>query len=147
MNDNGSYSMLPFRSNVSLRAEGRWGGGGFVAIEQEGDNRSLLLPPALFDLLATLILRARQSSPRDFCLAETFLGTTELCLKLRRRTRGTTNPLDPDPPNLAKYVYRLRHLLELPELVEHERHLGYRLSTPPENLTLRILDEEPADHD
>jgi hypothetical protein len=139
MCNSNSEVLLPFRRNVHLQAAGRWGQGGVVAIRQNGHDSSVFLPPALFDLLATLMLQACHPSCAG-CPASSFLSPRELCARLRRRTTGTANALDPDPPHLVKYVFRLRRAVGDPGLLEHERFLGYRLSTPPENLDLVLLD-------
>jgi hypothetical protein len=146
MPDTSTTLPLPLPNQVQLTVIGRWGEGGFVQVRLGQDVSTIPLPPTLFAVLALLILKARHGC---CCSADGFgfgfLSVRELCDQLLRRTRHTDNPLDPDPQRVAKYVFRLRRALKLPDLIAYQKFLGYHLCTPAGNLELRILDDLPYD--
>jgi hypothetical protein len=145
---------VPFLTDTRLRLCGGWGRRG-LAILQDGDKEVLVeVPPALFDLLAILILEARQPVPASACwIPPGFISPEELVRQLTRRGGG--NPRDPwyDGEHIKRAIYRLRQLLAkalFPQkdgtawshrFVEYAS-LGYRLSTAASNLQLAILDTQ-----
>jgi hypothetical protein len=161
---------LPFRTKAELWASGRWGKGG-VALLREGDWHGLVkLPPALFAVLAILILAAKRAAA-DASWAGGFVTAEELCRRLTRHTRGTDNVLLPDTKHAIRYIFRLRRALAkilkgpiaktsptesiagikllkpsewAKRLIELQPFLGYRLSAPPEGLQLEILKDLPG---
>jgi hypothetical protein len=143
----------PYLTQAQFWLCGRWGQHG-VAILSEGKHQATVrLSPALFDLLAVLVLAAIRPVPPDKSWVPSgFITTEELCRELTRRGGG-----NPDRPWYTKkyvnrMVYRLRKLLatalfqsgcqgrEWADRFLESGPLGYRLSSPAANLQLAILD-------
>ncbi len=145
---------VPYLTETRLRLCGGWGRRG-LAIIQDGDQEvQFEVPPALFDLLAILILAAHEPIPATASwIPPGFITPEELVRQLTRRGGG--NPRDPwyDGEHIKRAIYRLRQSLAkalFPQrdgtawshrFVEHAS-LGYRLSTPTSNLQLAILDTQ-----
>lgn len=164
---------LPFRTNTELWVSGRWGGGGRATVDEADRRVSFQLPPALFAVVAVLILAAKQAWAEG-SWARAFVSVEELGRQLARRTQGTANPLLPDPQHTIRYVFRLRRALQraleqpldqrgsglvrarsrpagptldasewVKSFVEFIPFLGYRLSSHPDRLHLEIIEEMP----
>ncbi len=143
---------VPYLTETQLRLCGGWGRRG-LAILQDGDQEvQFEVPPALFDLLAILILAAHEPIPATASwIPPGFITPEDLVRQLTHRGGG--NPRDPwyDGEHIKRAIYRLRQLLAkafFPQrdgaawshrFVEHAS-LGYRLSTVTSNLELAILD-------
>jgi hypothetical protein len=138
-------------TETQLRLCGRWGEKGLAILHDGKQHTQVEIPPALFDLLAILILVEKKPIPPDASWAPTgFITAEELCRELTRR--GGSDPRQPwyDKKYVNRLVYRLRMLLAT-ALFPQGKHgrewrnqfletgpLGYRLSTDPVNLQLAI---------
>jgi len=149
-------SEFPFRSQAQIWAFGRFGQGGWITISNANSRTRVQLPPALFDVLAILMRAAKQVSSSEDWVPSGFLSAANLCRELKLHSRDTPNPLLPDLEHVTKYIYRLRKVFAKAmnprvsaknwarSMLEWVPFLGYRLSTPPQNLHLAIL-KDPKD--
>ncbi len=143
----------PLPDRVQLWLCGRWGQHG-VAILSEGKHQATVrLSPALFDLLAVLVLTAiRPVSPDQSWVPSGFMTAEELCRELTRRGGGNPNRPWYTKKYVNRMVYRLRTLLatvlfqsrcqgrEWADRFLENGPLGYRVSSAMANLRLAILD-------
>jgi hypothetical protein len=143
----------PFLTDSQLWLCGRSGEKG-VAILQDGNRHARVkLPPTLFDLLMILVVAAtKPASSGQSWVPSGFVTTDELCRELSRQWGGASH----QPVYTKKYVnrtiFRLRRALaaalfpkgkagrEWVNRFLENGTLGYRLSSPPANLRLAVLD-------
>ncbi|MBX7168106.1 MAG: hypothetical protein K1X74_17355 [Pirellulales bacterium] len=140
---------------LHLTAQGRPTGEGSVQFHDDGGPIKEFAPsPTQFALLV-LLIEAAQRAAATGRPADAFVPAKVLAQQvLKRLGRGEGSRL-----NVHKQIYKLRQRLTEAELAAYvrnpaerfgwaliERHpnLGYRLSLPPENLTL-LLSLEPLD--
>jgi hypothetical protein len=130
---------FPFRTKATIWLTGNLqkGGTGYIAIE----NRPLpvSVPPLVFGLIVALTRKAKRDAATDHVpwLPIGFLTRDEIHSELRRLG------FDADSDYTVKLIYRARRLLDQVlgrgmgvRLIEHQKQLGYRISTRPGNLFL-----------
>ncbi len=148
-------SPFPYASDQqsTLTLTGRWTEGGVADIRIPGEPPLVVpLPAAPWAVMAILIQAAKDAGPEDW--GQAFRTIHELAFLLYKKTGLGAR----DPENIIRLVFRLRRLLaraaeQRPEgdqhrsaenwskrLIERQPFLGYRISLPPENLRLEILD-------
>lgn len=136
--------LFPLRTNAEVWLTGRWKEGGFALLRDEDSQQLLPLPCALFAVLAVLIQAGqRQESDSGPMQVDGFLSIDQLRAQIRHWTDGR---LEPEREHVVRFIYRLRAKLRTwgdhwgDALLEHQDGLGYRLSTPADNLHLKLLD-------
>ena len=100
---------VPFLTRAQLWLCGRWGEKALAILHDGKHHARVELPPALFDLLAILILAAtKPTSPGESWVPSGFVTPEELCRELTNRWGG-----DPHQPLYTKkYVNRMIYRLE-----------------------------------
>jgi len=143
----------PFLTESQLWLCGRRGEKGLAILHEGRHDAQVELPPALFDLLAILVLVAtRPASPGQSWVPSGFVTSDELCRELTRRWGGA--PYQPvyTKRYVNRTIFQLREKLaralfpkgnggrQWVKRFLESGTLGYRLSSPPANLRLAILD-------
>jgi hypothetical protein len=148
-------SLIPYASDpkLNLRLFGRWTDGGVAEIRAGSEPPTVVpLAAAPWAVMAILIQAAKDAGPDTWGRA--FLTVHELAFLLHKKTGLGAR----DPENIIRLVFRLRRRLAhaagkrlrgeqdgsaedwSKRLIERQQFLGYRISLPPENLQLEILD-------
>lgn len=152
MSDQATNTPLPYRvsSEYRLRATGRWRDGGILEItDPNGRVITVDVPAPEFSLVA-LLIQAGQRSTDEWAYA--FRTRQALLRDLKRHgvvVGGLHQPLSRTVFNLRQRFNKLVLLgMESVEgdrlgkaWIEHHRRLGYRVSLPPENLSLVFLED------
>ena len=133
---------FPYLTEARIWMSGdlREGGAGFVS---DGSRaRPLNLPTLLFGLFVALCRKAQSDAAAalDEWIPRGFLATRQMHREM------VSLGLEADQDYVLKYVHRLREEIDLSlgegwgmKLIEYRKPFGYRISTPPENVSLRLL--------
>ncbi len=141
---------FPLLSNVNISLSGSGPGGGRAILRDGARSGKGRLSPGLFAFATALAQFALRSEMHDRQgSASSFMSAKELAAEIKRLTGGRARP---DQSGIANYAYRLRNKLGrmigggrgqsawAARLLEGEDGLGYRWSTPAENVHLDLAD-------
>jgi hypothetical protein len=156
--------LLPYRTKAQVILSGRFQEGGLAVIRDGGHQTLVRLPPKLFAVLALLIQASHQAQPS---LTIGFISVKELTRQLVRSLSVTSRHERHDSSKTVRYVFRLRRALGRAlvkslgrkanankqftgafgaewgkRFLESQAYVGYRLSSPPENLLLQLNDDQ-----
>lgn len=140
--------LFPYQTQVDVWLTGSFRDGGVAIVHDGGAEKTLHLGPAVFSVLAVLIMTAHRARSRKTWSAAGFLSVEKLKKELDRLTKGLVSS-----EYAVKYVYRLRERLSQVKQSSKQGKkwarmflettvLGYRLSTHPQNVHLDLVDEE-----
>src|SRR5690349_18380642 len=103
---------VPFLTETQLWLCGRWGEKGYAVISEGKHHAKVVLPPALFDLLAILILAATKPIPPESSWVPSgFITAEELSRELARRGGDDLQQPWFTTKYVTRAIYRLRELL------------------------------------